>query len=363
MYLSEVNTLSRENNLNIIRLIAATSVTFGHSFAMFTGKHYEILPSINSAAFGFLAVAVFFGLSGFLIAQSFVQQKSWKTFLEARCLRIFPGLFFANLITVLLVSFIVKKQNLLGLMLDSENWNYLFYSTALRFHYYDNVFQGLPINGPNGSLWTLPIELRMYLFVLLVGLLGLLARRTWALCLALTFTICSILQIDFVAKYIFRVIFAIQTYDSTYLSLPFCFGIGMLAYLYREKFKLNFVVALLGVALVYFIDSWVFKVVAFVYASLVFGYHPKAYLPKLNFKNDISYGVYVLSWPIQQIFIYTQFAESPIALFCMSILSVVPVAFISWRYIEKPALRLKGKVIALPKYALTLLKSRQKNLL
>lgn len=111
MKLSDITTQSRANNLNLIRLLAAISVTFGHSFAMTnpTGSHYEIGLGMNSAGFGFHAVALFFMLSGFLILQSYNQSKSNISYILSRVLRIFPGLLFANIVTAILVGFFVLK--------------------------------------------------------------------------------------------------------------------------------------------------------------------------------------------------------------------------------------------------------------
>ncbi|WP_415062052.1 acyltransferase family protein [Bdellovibrio sp.] len=342
MFLSAVNTSSRENNLNLVRLIAATAVTFGHSFAMLTGYHYEFLPTINSSTFGFLAVAVFFGLSGFLITQSFCRQSNWKSYLLARCLRIFPGLCFANLITVILVSQIVRNQGF-SMFADVNNWGYLIGGTFFKFYFYSDAFTGLPYTGPNGSLWTLPIEFHLYFLVMIMGLLGFFKHRL----LLVGFTALSIfmvlLKVDFVVNEVFPHIFGAGTYSSATLSLPICFGSGMLAYLYRDKFYLSIPVAFMVLASLYLTENWLIRALAYIYAAYVFGYHPKLYIKNLNFKNDISYGVYVLSWPIQQSLIYTKTVSNPYALFLLSMTIVVPLAIFSWKMIEKPALRFKDK--------------------
>lgn len=342
MFLSAVNTSSRENNLNLVRLIAATSVTFGHSFAMLTGYHYEFLPTINSSTFGFLAVAVFFGLSGFLITQSFCRQSNWKSYLLARCLRIFPGLCFANLITVLLVSQIVRHQGF-GAFAEVNNWGYLIGGTLFKFYFYSDAFTGLPYVGPNGSLWTLPIEFRLYLFVMLIGLLGFFRKRLLFVGFVILCIFMVLFKVDFVVNEVFPHIFGAGTYNPTLLSLPICFGVGALAYLFKEKVYLSIPVALVALASLYMTEHWLMRALAYIYAAYVFGYHPKLYIKKLNFKSDISYGVYVLSWPIQQSLIYTKTVSNPYALFLLSMTIVVPLAIFSWNWIEKPALKFKDK--------------------
>lgn len=340
MFLSNVNTSSRENNLNLVRLIAATSVTFGHSFAMLTGYHYDFLPTINSSTFGFLAVAVFFGLSGFLITQSFCRQPSWKSYLLARCLRIFPALCFANLITVLIVSQIVKNQGW-GLFLDSSNWGYWLAGTFFKFYFYSNAFPGLPYVGPNGSLWTLPIEFRLYLLVMVLGVLGFFRKKFLLVAFIVACFGAFLLKADFIVNEVFPKIFGAGTYSATLISLPFCFGTGALIYLFKDKFYLSIPLAVVALGSLYLTENWMIRALCYIYAAYVFGYHPKVYVKQLDFKNDISYGIYVLSWPIQQALIYTKTVTSPYTLFLSAMVLVVPLAIFSWVAIEKPALKLK----------------------
>lgn len=344
MKLDKVDIFSRENNLNLTRLAAAISVTFGHSFAMLnpTGAHYDIIPGVHSGLFGFLAVAIFFGLSGLLITQSYLRQERWTAFLVARCLRIFPGLVFANFVTVLVVGIFVKEQGW-SLIFDLKNWRYLLNASIFHLGDYQDVFKMMPHNSPNGSLWTLPIEFRLYLFVMAVGLVGILRNRILYASILVTLVLLVILRVDFVVLKLFPLAFIIASYEGTYLSLPLCFAIGMLAYLYREKFPLLIGISCLGLALVPFVDGWLFMTIAVVYAALTFGLHPKLYISRLNFKNDLSYGVYVLSWPIQQTMIYLKVTEDPFQLFVLSMCFILPLAFISWKWIEMPAIKLKGR--------------------
>jgi peptidoglycan/LPS O-acetylase OafA/YrhL len=59
--------------------------------------------------------------------------------------------------------------------------------------------------------------------------------------------------------------------------------------------------------------------------------------------GDFSYGVYIWSWPVQQIALLHVSSNSPAAVLAISLPLSLALAFISWRYIEKPALRLKSK--------------------
>jgi len=79
------------NNFDAIRLVAALLVLFGHAYAL-TGMPTDPISSLVALGFiGTLAVAVFFVLSGFLIARS-VERSTLSSYLAARMLRIIPAL-------------------------------------------------------------------------------------------------------------------------------------------------------------------------------------------------------------------------------------------------------------------------------
>ena len=55
--------------------------------------------------------------------------------------------------------------------------------------------------------------------------------------------------------------------------------------------------------------------------------------------GDISYGVYIYAWPVQQL-VWTP-GQSGYANAALATLIVIPVAYLSWRLVEKPALNLR----------------------
>jgi peptidoglycan/LPS O-acetylase OafA/YrhL len=60
--------------------------------------------------------------------------------------------------------------------------------------------------------------------------------------------------------------------------------------------------------------------------------------------GDFSYGLYVYAWPLQQLIImYFEKHLTLGLLFLMTLLFVVPLAWLSWHYIEKPFLKLKKR--------------------
>ena len=64
----------RHNNFDALRLLAAASVIFSHSFLIAEGsqqREWLILVTGNQCILGLTGVFVFFAISGFLVTQSF----------------------------------------------------------------------------------------------------------------------------------------------------------------------------------------------------------------------------------------------------------------------------------------------------
>lgn len=81
----------RNNALNALRLILATSVILWHTWPL-TG--HEIPARPITQLLSQVGVDGFFAVSGFLITSSWMRHPSPKTYFTARCLRIFESPWF-----------------------------------------------------------------------------------------------------------------------------------------------------------------------------------------------------------------------------------------------------------------------------
>src|SRR6266849_5971972 len=98
---------ARQNNFDALRLVAAISVIFSHSFLIAEGTQNNeplILLTGNQSILGLAGVFVFFAISGFLVTQSFEQTANPLHYLAKRALRIFPGLFIATLLSTFVLG-------------------------------------------------------------------------------------------------------------------------------------------------------------------------------------------------------------------------------------------------------------------
>ena len=100
--------LSRNNNFDIIRLVAAMQVAVSHTF-----NHLHVPTQINfmgggegmSIKFPFPGVIVFFVISGFLVTASLERNKNIKHYIINRVLRIVPALYIAFILTLIALNY------------------------------------------------------------------------------------------------------------------------------------------------------------------------------------------------------------------------------------------------------------------
>jgi len=89
---------NKDNNFNLIRLLAAVAVLFGHSYALL--RLDEPLAVSLHTSLGSIAVDIFFIASGYLVGGSLLFKQSLRDYFLARILRIYPALIVMLLLTV-----------------------------------------------------------------------------------------------------------------------------------------------------------------------------------------------------------------------------------------------------------------------
>lgn len=339
---------SKINNFNLIRLIAAVSVVFAHSFILSLGVIPELFPGFSTGWFGDIAVTSFFTLSGFLITKSYLTNENAYLFVEARILRLLPG-YTLSLIYCILLGLLVTSASFYSYILSAFNffWKILSFllirplSSDLLGVYVDNPFP----NAPNGSLWSLPAEIRMYILVFFLGFFQFFKKKFFLNLLFLT--ACFLMYLIFLydsylldraISFVFRVPF------YGLIKFPLAFIIGMYAYLYKEYVPISPLI-FIGLISAFFLlpHSLYLETIVLSYSVLFFGFYPKLIIKRMINIPDYSYGIYIFSFPTQQTLVSMLKIYDPYILFVLSLCFTLFIAAFSWHYIEKPSLRLKGK--------------------
>ena len=338
----------RQNNFDALRLAAAISVIFSHSFLIAEGtqnREWLILLTGNQCILGLTGVFIFFAISGFLVTQSFEQTPNPLHYLAKRALRIFPGLFAATLVSAFVLGPLVTTLPLGAYLSRPEPYEYVVGNTLL-----DQSVHELPgvsfIDNPvgleiNGSLWTLRLEFTMYLMVLALGLLRLLTVRTALLLLAFGTACLHFEMLDELEKWgwFFQLL-------SGWGWLVGFSAAGMALYKLRYTRILDGRIALLALAgLVLSVPLRQFITLFPVfgcYLALWLALNPRLpVIPAARF-GDLSYGLYIYGWPVEQAVIWFYGGHAAWwQVFAIALPTTAALAFLSWHLVERPMLRLK----------------------
>jgi peptidoglycan/LPS O-acetylase OafA/YrhL len=333
----------RDNNLSLLRHIAASLVIFSHSFPLSGRLGDEPLARlVGILDFGTLAVLAFFAISGYLIARSFDRSEGLGDYLRSRALRILPAYAAAIAYAAFLIGPLVTTLPLAEYFAHGETWRYVAMNFTFTQHdRLPGVFVANPLPGAvNGSLWTLPVEVFCYGALALAGLVGALHRPWLAASLALALVVASESG---------TALSALVPHGEAVMTarLAGTFVAGSLAYAWRDRVPVSPWIAFGALAVAWMsLDTRVEGVVlvgALAYATLVLGYHPALDVPALRRRDDWSYGMYVYAFPTQQLVVWMSGTGSPWLLFALAYPATIVLAAASWRWIEAPALRFRRR--------------------
>lgn len=329
---------AQRNNFNLMRLVAAWLVIYGHAWAITGSSGHDLLAGLTGFRFaGAIAVDMFFVVSGFLITAS-LQRNSVRGYLISRGLRILPALIACVILTTFVLGPLLTSAS--DYWSQATTWNYFLINSSLvasRFQL-PGIFTAHPLDVVNGSLWTLPIEAKLYLLLMVAWLLGLLApsRYTplWALAMLAGYVLawyCSPLP-DHIQKY---------------AECTGFFITGSLLWVNRDRIRLSgwLVLGLFAAFALLRGGPWAhlpyFGLLT--YATLYVGLRVR--LPMIR-STDLSYGLYLYGWPAQQLAWMLPWGKSIAGNILIATAIGLSLAALSWFLIERPALRLKKRWVA-----------------
>jgi peptidoglycan/LPS O-acetylase OafA/YrhL len=352
----------RNNNFNLIRMLAATAVLISHSYPLALGSNaVEPLFSWLGISLGELAVITFFCVSGFFISLSRDRAPGNLDFFSARFLRIYPGLTLVLLISVFVIGPIFTTLSTSEYLSSREIYSYLSNNLTLfnmKFQL-PGLFQDNPYPGINGSLWTLFYEVTLYA---VVGGLGAFA------CYARGVRFAVFMLVYGIAYVSFKVLLANTSllndlHRSQFFftwSLPFVLGMSLYRYRHRIQHRFVWLLPLAALAAWSYQKPWFFEcfVLAWTYLIFYLGFATHTRVDQYNALGDYSYGVYIYAFPVQEILAHQFKGISPITMMLLAFPIVLIAAVCSWHFIEKPAMsrrhafsaRLNARLDALKAY-------------
>lgn len=342
---------TRSNNLNAMRLVLAAMVMVSHAWALSygtaDGDPIKRL-TLGQETGGSIAVNLFFLISGMLITASWFRSRSMSDFLMRRVLRIYPGFIVALGLSALLIWPLCPEfRHHVGHGLD---WAHDLVTDAIRLDYrsieWPGIFAGNPWPGTsNGSMWTIQREFECYLLVAVIGLFCLFRRRLWILAATVIVSV----------TYAWNVIHLKPTWgyhqvnpvDHLQSRLYSYFLVGMLFWLFRDKIRFSRPAALVGIAILMAATrippsfSLLFLPIGS-YLTLYVGLSSSFVLTRWTEKTDISYGVYLYAWPVQEVVAMFPLMRSTTLNLLASLPITAVLAYLSWILVERRFMKMKA---------------------
>ena len=330
---------SRSNNFDFLRLILAILVIFSHSFVLGPGPNLSepfLTLTRGRATGGIIAVNFFFIMSGYLITASYLRSTSIFDYLGKRVRRIYPGfigsMLFAALVVVPISGAVITGGNAGGKILNFV-WNTL----RLQEFSFVGAFSKNPLPDTiNGSVWTITVEFKCYLGLLLLGVSRVLQRRK---------LMTGIFLVSIVVGVMFNVLGLQQIKGATWTRLIPMYLAGVIAYLYRDKIRYTWQGGLASfcamVASCFVPFSWaaVFPI-AGTYLLFWIAFNPYLHAYHAAKFGDFSYGTYLYAFPVQQMIMNAWgMPINPLALFVQAAPLTLVLAVASWHFIERPFLK------------------------
>ena len=334
------------NNFDALRLVAALMVILGHGQDL-EGQIPTILWNFPISRIG---LDVFFSISGYLVCDSWLRTPRLAPFLAKRALRIFPALIVCVALTVLVMGPLSTALPLARYFGHHQTWNYLLNALLYLQLHLPGVFTERHLGGAvNGSLWSLFPETLCYLTIPLIWLAP---RWNRLPILVGVMAGCGLLGL-----YIFDhpelQPDLVYSADPKYVlvQVPFFMAGAVLRLLqirFPAMFRLDIAVVCTGVMFylppVLGTGSVPYEWLTLAYVVIALGRFSTPVLNQAARFGDMSYGLYLYAFPMQQI-VLDHGPHWPIT---RSTLGTLAIAFLSWHLIEAPALRFKPRGVARP---------------
>jgi peptidoglycan/LPS O-acetylase OafA/YrhL len=327
------------DNFLLLRFIAASMVIYGHAPAI-TGhaEPVDLFIRMNWGTYsGAIAVDLFFIVSGFLVTGSFVRNPRLLDFAWARAIRILPAYIVCLLASAFVLGTAFTDMPLREYLQHPETLGYVVRNIKLDVllqWQLPGVFTDNPkVDVVNGSIWTLPAEVRMYVLVAALGVIGALSWR-------------ALFNVAALSLFALGWLYPAQTPMSNpheYLRLAALFVAGAFCYVNRDRVPNDgrLLLTLIGMAWLWRNTPGFAYLFAAAEVAFVFWFAYETRWRGFNRFGDYSYGIYLWGYPAQQMVAALAGATHNYANALAGFLIALVFAVVSWHLVEQPVLRLK----------------------
>ncbi len=330
-----------------MRLLFSSLVVFSHSFPLTKTPEPLYEFSWHQIDLGALSVNIFFAMSGYLVFFSYQNSTTALNYLWKRCLRIFPALFVLLLISMMAFPFFYEGQKS-GIFSERQYWMY--FPNNLSLYRFQETISGvfennLHAKSINSSLWSLKYEFTMYMVLLSLYWLRQLKIKYLLILTAFLgayyfHAFQSGLWVEFFTSIEFNSALFFRT--STYF-----FAGSLLTFFDLRRINYTWVKILLFILSAGALWTHLFTVIAPLTIPLLvvlIGISYNKHLQKMtDFTGDLSYGIYIYGFLIQQSIMYF-IPLSSLPLFVSSYAITCAFAYFSWHFVEKKMLRYKNVI-------------------
>lgn len=324
------------NNFNLVRILCAILIIYGHATSLIFGGGADMVYQITGFNAGEIGIKVFFFLSGVFVVNSLLSNKNnGIMYFLRRIFRIFPALIFVVLFSALIIGPICTSLPINTYFSDCGVYKYIADNISLNIWGNNNI--GLPgvftnnyyPTAVNSPLWALvPICISYLLFWAFYSI-GFFRKKFAVVFFGLVILECLIQK---------RIFFhCLPINDANLGFIPFCFSVGALFAIFKDKIVIDFRVLVSLFIITIFFKNTVFYIplaylmffVAFTYIAI------NKNIVKFNIK-DISYGIYLWGFPIQQTIIHFMPNIHMLSYLILTYAVVLVFSIISFQFVEKP---------------------------
>lgn len=216
----------RANCMDYIRLWAALTIVYGHSTHWLSVERVMWFEWVNI----FPGLMLLFVLSGYLVTASVEHSPGRCIYLWRRFIRMYPALWVAFGVSTVAVAVMTR---LYEIPVSIEDWGKWIAAQLTVFQFYTPPdLKAYGMGNPNGALWMIPLQLCMYVAIMLTYKpFSRWSVNRWVLLLI------ALGLLNVASPYIMHALpeVAGKLYFCSPFPYAYIFYVGMFVYVFREK--------------------------------------------------------------------------------------------------------------------------------